>query len=524
MIKVIVEQIKVPVNTKEAEVFEIARARLKKTRAFSLSKEFYIYKKSIDARKKDDIKLVYSVCALVEPLGKLSEKFLANNQLKILPSDNVDFVLKGDLPEKKPLIVGFGPAGMFCAIALARAGLKPVIIERGADVDTRVEAVNKFYKSKALDINTNIQFGAGGAGTFSDGKLTTGINDPKCAFVLKALVEFGAPEDILYSAKPHIGTDILRKVVKNIARYIEALGGEIHYNTKLESFSNGVAITNNGEFEYSSLVLAIGHSARDTYNYLINSGVAIEPKPFSVGVRVEHLQSDINHAMYGDLANTLNLGPASYNISHRENGRGVYSFCMCPGGEVVAAQSEEGSVVVNGMSHHARNGVNSNSAIVVQINREDYGSTPDNAIAFQRNLEKKAFQEAGANYSAPAQTLGDFYQNRAISLPTKIMPTYMNGNVSICDLNKILPKTVCDYLKLGFRQFGKKIKGFDNDDVVLTGVETRTSAPVRILRTEKYNMLGHPSVYPCGEGAGYAGGIMSAAVDGLKVGLAILNN
>ena len=522
--RLIVEQIKVPVNTKETEVFEIARARLKKTRAFSLLKDFYVYKKSIDARNKNDIKLVYSVCVLAESKWALNEQILSKNQLKILPSDNIDFVPNGNLPHKKPLIVGFGPAGMFCAIALARAGLKPVVIERGADVDTRVKIVENFYNNKILDVNTNIQFGAGGAGTFSDGKLNTGINDPKCAFVLKSLYEFGGPKDILFNAKPHIGTDILREVVKNIAKHIIELGGEIHYNTRLESFSNGVAKTNKGDFEYSSLVLAIGHSARDTYNYLLNNGAPIESKPFSVGVRVEHLQSDINYAMHGDLANTADLGVASYNISHRENNRGVYSFCMCPGGEVVAGQSEENTVVVNGMSHHARNGVNSNSAIVVQINREDYGVTPIQAIEFQRNLEKKAFVEAGANYKAPVQTLGDFFHDKAINPPTKILPTYMNGNVTICDLNKILPKTVSDYLKLGFRQFGKKIKGFDNEDVVLTGVETRTSSPIRILRTEKYNMLGHPCIYPCGEGAGYAGGIMSAAVDGLNVGLAILNN
>ena len=519
--KVIIEQIKTPINISKNELFDMAKARLKKTRAFSRYDKFYIYKESIDARNKENIKLVYSVCADVEATSTINEEKLAKYQIKIMPEHKIDFCLKGEKPQKSPLIVGFGPCGMFCALSLAKAGLNPVVIERGADVDTRVLAVESFYKTKKLDLNTNIQFGAGGAGTFSDGKLNTLINDSKCDFVLKSFVDFGAPEEICFSSKPHIGTDILRNVVKNIASEIISLGGEIHYNTQLLSFDNGVAKTTKGDFEYSSLILAIGHSARDTYEYLLSKGAAIEPKPFSVGVRVEHLQREINEAMYGDYAS--NFSPASYKIFHRENERGVYSFCMCPGGEVVAAQSEENSVVVNGMSNYKRDGKNANSAIAVQVNREDYGNTPKKAIEFQRELERKAFISAGASYKAPIQTMKDFYDGKATREPKRIEPTYMNGYTQVTDLNTILPKFVCDYLKLGFSKFGKKIKGYDNDDVVLTGVETRTSAPIRIMRTEKYNMLNDASVYPCGEGAGYAGGIMSAAIDGINVALAILN-
>lgn len=520
--KIIIEQIKASINTSQNELFDMAKARLKKTRAFSHFGNFYVYKESIDARNKENIKLVYSVCAEVEPSKKINNDTLAKFQIKIMPNHKIEFVLKGEKPTKRPLVVGFGPAGMFCALALAKAGLSPVVIERGSDVDTRVRCVDDFYNHKKLNLDTNIQFGAGGAGTFSDGKLNTLINDPKCDFVLKTFAGFGAPEEICYSAKPHIGTDILRNVVKNIANEITSLGGEIHYNTKLISYSDGVAHTSVGDFEYSKLVLAIGHSARDTYNYLLSKGIAIEPKPFSVGVRVEHLQSDINEAMYGKHSSVL--GPASYKIFHRENNRGVYSFCMCPGGEVVAAQSEENTVVVNGMSNYKRDGANANSAIAVQVDREDYGNSPIKAIEFQRSLEKQAFLSAGSSYKAPIQTMKDFYEEKATNEPKRIKPTYMNGYTKVTDINKILPKFVCDYLKLGFKEFGKKIKGYDASDVVLTGVETRTSAPVRIMRTEKYNMLNDKAVYPCGEGAGYAGGIMSAAIDGLNVALAILDN
>lgn len=520
--KILIEQIVTPSKASDEEIFDIARARIMKTRALSISGGLYLHKRSVDARHRDSIKFVSSVCAEVELADNKKNFDFAKYSMKLLVDSDVDLTYNGKMPEHPPVVVGFGPCGMFCALCLARAGLKPVVIERGGDVDARVQAVENFYKTKSLDLNTNIQFGAGGAGTFSDGKLTTRISDPKCDYVLKAFCQFGAPADIMYKAKPHIGTDILRNVVKNISREIEALGGAVIYNARLTSYDNGVAYTTKGIFAYSSLVLAIGHSARDTYAYLLSKGVAIEPKPFSVGVRVEHLQADINDALYGNSATDPRLGAASYNVSHRENERGVYSFCMCPGGEVVAAQSEENSVVVNGMSRYARDGVNANSAIAVQVNREDYGNTPVKAIEFQRGLEKAAFVSAGSCYKAPVQTLGDFYKEQTRNVPKRIVPTYMEGYAEICDLNKVLPKFVCDYLKLGFEKFGRKIKGFNAQDVPLTGVETRTSAPVRILRTDGYNMLTEDNVYPGGEGAGYAGGIMSAAVDGINIALAIM--
>ena len=522
--RLLIEQIKVDLNATDEDIFDLARVRIGSTRTFSLIGDMHIYKRSVDARKKDDIKIVCTVCAEAEAKrARIDKDYLASKGIKIFTEDVFE-ISCGKAPSVPPLVVGFGPAGMFCALILARAGYKPTVIERGSDIDTRVSDVERFYRSGKLNTDSNIQFGAGGAGTFSDGKLTTRISDSKCSFVLKTLYEHGAPEDIMYRAKPHIGTDKLRSVVKSMENEIISLGGSVLYNTRLDSFENGVAHTTKGDICYSDIVLAIGHSARDTYAYLMSKGFAIEPKAFSVGVRVEHLQTDINEAMYGKYAEDKRLGAADYNVSYRKDGKGVYSFCMCPGGEVVAAASEEGGVVVNGMSVYARNGRNSNSAICVQVDREDYGSDPRLAIEFQRRLERNAFLAGGSDYTAPVQTLGDFYEGKAINEPKRIMPSYMNGKVKVCDINTVLPKFVCDYLKIGFCEFGKKIKGFNSSDVPITGVETRTSAPLRILRDERlYSAFMNPCVYPCGEGAGYAGGIMSAAVDGVNVALAILN-
>ena len=517
--RVIVEQIKVSTATTDKELFDIAKARLKKTRAFSNFKDFYIYKRSIDARKKENIKLVYSVACDAEISSKINEELLKSHGIKLQPLLELEFALKGKKPSKRPLVVGFGPGGMFCALALSRAGLNPVVIERGSDVDTRVKCVGDFYKTKSLNLDTNIQFGAGGAGTFSDGKLNTLINDPKCDFVLKELVKFGAPEEICYNAKPHIGTDILRAVVKNLANEITSLGGEIFYNTKLTSFENGVAHTTKGDFEYSSLVLAIGHSARDTYEYLLSKGVAIEPKPFSVGVRVEHLQADINEAMYGRYADTF--GPASYKISHRENNRGVYSFCMCPGGTVVAAQSEEKTIVTNGMSYYARDGVNANAALAVSVDPVDFDNgTPFGGIAFQRQIERAAYRET-KSYAAPCQLVGDFLEGRKSRAFGRVEPTYPIGTRFV-EMDRFLPNFVCEELRNGLNVFGRKNNAFRARDAVLTGPETRTSSPVRMRRQENLNSLQVAGLIPCGEGAGYAGGIMSAAVDGIRAAKQII--
>ena len=416
---------------------------------------------------------------------------------------------------------------MFTALTLAENGYEPIVLERGGNIASRKKAVASFYQTGILDVGSNIQFGAGGAGTFSDGKLVTRINDHRCSYILTRLVEFGAPEDITVNAKPHIGTDLLEKIVDNMAARIEELGGKIYYNTQMTGIKTDASgratsvLTNNGEIECGTLTLALGHSARDTYSYLLKSCYVIEPKAFSVGVRVEHLQSDISYALYGDKASEL--PPGEYSLSKREGERGVYSFCMCPGGEVVAAASEEGGVVTNGMSRRARDMVNANSAIAVSVNKEDYGNSVEGAIEFQRNLEKRAFAMGGGNYNAPMQTLGDFMNSCLKNEPTRVNPSYMGGNrTTPCDLNKLLPAFVCEMLKIGFADFGRKIQGFDAPYALLTGVESRTSAPVRIIRNTDMTAIGHSNVYPCGEGAGYAGGITSASLDGLACALEIM--
>ncbi|MBQ3528000.1 MAG: hypothetical protein IJA52_05560 [Clostridia bacterium] len=423
----------------------------------------------------------------------------------------------------RPYIVGFGPAGIFCALLLAERGLRPVVIERGAPVDERVCKVESFYKTGILDTETNIQFGAGGAGTFSDGKLVTRIGDPRSEYVLKKLVEFGAPENILWDAKPHIGTDVLREVVSRAHDMITSLGGEIIYNTRAERIGDG-HLTINGEMvKCGFVVLCPGHSSRDTYAELIKDGFCVEAKPFSIGVRVEHLQSELDRSMFGNEGLAERLGHAEYQLSYRKGDRGVYTFCMCPGGEVVAATSEEGGVVTNGMSYHARDGKNANAAVAVSVLPEDFNGDPCMAIEFQRKLEREAFVAGGRNYYAPCQSIGNFYDGKDGGFGNKIVPSYMNSKVNAADFNKLLPNFAVSMLKEGFSVFGKKIKGYDSPNVPLTGIETRTSAPVRILRNDKMCAIGHDLVYPCGEGAGYAGGITSAAVDGIRVAEAILS-
>ena len=527
MVRIIVEEIKSEISAPDEAIFAKAKKRIRASGLFSEPANIVINRRSIDARDRSNIRFVSSVAADVERIRRAPEEesLLKKFGIKYMSGWDLDLSYSGTWCKARPVVVGFGPAGMFCALILAKCGLKPLVLERGGDVDSRVSAVDRFYRERVLDTNSNIQFGAGGAGTFSDGKLTTRISDPKCAFVLKTLADMGAPADIVYRAKPHVGTDILRTVVKNMAAEIRRLGGEIRYNTCATAFRDGWLTTQTGErIPYGALVLALGHSARDTYDYLIREGFALMAKPFSVGVRVEHLQREIDEALFGAFAGDPRLGHAEYAVSHRLGEGGVYSFCMCPGGEVVAAASEENTVVVNGMSRHARDGINANAAIAVSVDRKDYGNDPRLAIEFQRSLERAAFASGGGRYSAPVQTLGDFYDGKAVHEPKRIRPTYMDGNVCVADLNRILPKFVCDGLKTGFTAFGRRIAGFNAPDVPLTGVETRTSAPLRILREENGTCPGHPDIYPCGEGAGYAGGITSAAVDGISVALSILNN
>lgn len=524
--KLLLHNIKAPLNDPDGGALAAAEAAM---RAAGLKPtDLALTKRSVDARKRDEICYVCSVAA--EVAGKPSPKKLQKLGAMILREEELiptDAKRRRPVDAPRPVVVGFGSAGMFAALLLAEEGCRPIVLERGDDVRARTARVERFLQTGKLDTDSNIQFGAGGAGTFSDGKLITRINDPKCGYVLRRLCEFGADPDILVNARPHIGSDRLPAIVEGIARRIRELGGEIRYRTKLTGICTGfsgevtAAVTDSGEIGTDTVVLAIGHSARDTYRYLIEGEYAIEAKPFSVGVRIEHLQADINYAMYGKAAEIL--PPAEYNLSYREGDRGVYSFCMCPGGTVMAAASEAGGVVTNGMSNAARDGRNSNSALAVSILPSDFGGTPWGAIDFQRRLERAAFAAGGQSYDAPLQTVGDFLSGKQGSSPSRIASTYRGGDhYVLCDLHEILPSYAGELLAIGIRRFARQIRGFDAPDALLTGLETRTSAPLRILRGGDRQAVGHPGLYPCGEGAGYAGGITSAATDGLATAIAVM--
>lgn len=511
------------------EAFSVASKKIKSSGISESDFRYGIYKKSIDARKKNDIKIVYSVSVSASVSEKVAEKLRGIGFSEVNIQSPIP-VIGNEVMSAPPIVVGTGPAGLFAALLLAELGYKPTVLERGGSVKERKEAVAVFKRDRILDTETNIQFGAGGAGTFSDGKLITRIGDGFSSYVLSRFIEFGAPPEIAYLAKPHIGTDILSEIVDSMLKKIEQLGGRVLYHTAFlepEVDSSGKLYsvkTTAGDLSAGALILATGHSARDTYQTLIKHGFSSEAKPFSVGMRIEHLTEDIDRAMYGDFAGHPNLGHAEYSLSHNTKVRGAYTFCMCPGGEVVAATSESGGVVTNGMSENSRSGKNSNSAVVVSVFKEDYGSTPIKAIDFQRKIEHAAFLAGGSNYSAPMLTVGDFLSGRLSSEPTRISPTYMSGGgVALARPESYLPGFVCDGLKNAITAFDNKISGFASADALLTGAETRTSAPIRILRdNETRTALGFDNVYPAGEGAGYAGGITSAAIDGLRSALALI--
>lgn len=519
--KIIVRNIRTPISVSEKEVKEEAVRRLSSVIDRSSVIGTAVYRRSVDVRHRK-ISFVYSV--LVEVQTSVTEEELARaDSAVLLEADPLDGIVRGDeASEHRPVIVGFGPCGMFCALLLAEAGYRPIVIERGDNVLTRAQRVGIFLREGILDTESNVQFGAGGAGTFSDGKLVTRINDIRTGYVIKKLHSLGAPAEILTQAKPHIGTDKLLTVVANADRLITELGGGILYNTRFEGTladPSGRVVgvrTTSGEIACSQLVIAIGHSARDTVSYLRGSGFEVVSKPFSVGVRIEHLRSDIERAVYGSYAGDKRLGAAEYALSKRDGKECVYTFCMCPGGEVIAAASEEGGVVVNGMSRHRRDGVNSNSALVVAV--EPQGDP----IEFQRSLERKAFELGGGGYVAPIQTVGDFLNGKSGTAPSRVLPTYRRGAVREADLHKLFPSDVNSMLERGLRYFNGRLEGFSSPDAVMTGVESRTSSPVRILRTDCLTATRFDNVYPAGEGAGYAGGITSAAVDGLRVAEAII--
>ncbi len=517
--QIIVRNIRAAIEATDSEVIGTAVKRVKPLIPSADIKDKAIFRRSVDTRHKT-ITVVYSV-SLICGHDYDKEELDALDCAVFEEGDPLSSLSSGDEASGgRPLVVGFGPCGMFAALILAEKGYRPIVIERGDNVMARAGKVGRFFKTGELDTETNIQFGAGGAGTFSDGKLVTRINDIRTRYVLERFLEFGAPADILRNAKPHIGTDKLLGIVSGIDRRIRELGGEIYYNTKLEKIeiSSGKALsvqTNNGDIPCGQIILAIGHSARDTYEYLMRSGFSVIPKPFSVGLRIEHLREDIEKAVFKDEAGNPRLGHAEYALSKRVGDIGVYTFCMCPGGEVIAAASEDGGVVTNGMSRFKRDGRNSNAAIAVSV-------SPEDPIAFQRSLERAAFELGGGGYRAPIQTVGDFLCGKHGTEPTRVSPTYMGGNVRTADLSKLFPKNISDMLKLGIESFDKSIKGFASPDAVLTGVESRTSSPVRIMRGEGMNALGFDNIYPCGEGAGYAGGITSASVDGIRCAEAII--
>ena len=487
--------------------------------------DFKILKESIDARKRDQIKFNYCVEVKCNGEKRIVSK-LKDKDLKLEVEEIKEPFPYGKKKSKsRPVVVGFGPAGIFAALTLAEHGYKPIVIERGEDVDARSKTVEDFWKGKA-DLNTesNVQFGEGGAGAFSDGKLTTRIKDNRCGYVLEELVKAGAPDEIIYSGKPHVGTDILKGVVKNIREKIRALGGEVHFNLRLDKINikDGKLdsiIVNGKEMICESLVLAIGHSSRDTYEMLHREGVYMQPKAFAIGVRIEHPQSMIDVSQYGKYANHPRLKAADYRLAYQSEklGRGVYSFCMCPGGVVVAAASEEGRLVSNGMSYHARDLENANSALVVTVGPEDFdGDSPLSGMEFQRKYESLAYKLSGDGYKAPVQLVGDFLNDRISTKLGDVKPSYEPGYV-FRDMRECLPDYVVEALKEGIKVFDKRIKGYGMDDAVLTGIETRTSAPIRMSRDEKLQSINVKGLYPSGEGAGFAGGIISAAVDGIKV-------
>ena len=486
----------------------------------------HIHKTSVDARH--GVCFVSSVLAELKDTSREEKLAARHNNVSLSVKSDFSPSFGSEVPDGKIYIAGFGPAGMFCALTLCEYGYKPVVIERGAAMDERIAAVERYWKTGVLSPDANVQFGEGGAGTFSDGKLTTRINDPLCSRVLEKFREFGAPEEILTKAKPHVGTDKLRGVVKNLRERIIELGGEVRFLSPLEDIelSGGRvrSVTVNGSSEKcGALVLAVGHSAHDTFGMLLKNGITLVPKPFSVGARIEHLQSDIDRALYGEYAGHPALPPAEYNLSYRENGRGVYTFCMCPGGFVVASASSDGTVVTNGMSNFDRAGSNANSAVLVSVSPDDFGQEPLAGADFIHRLEERAFSigARGGAGKAPAMLTREFLGNGGGFSLGRVTPTYLPG-VQPANLRELFPDFVSDMMTKGLRYFDRRISGFSDSDSVLTAIETRSSSPVRIPRGENGNAACADNLYPCGEGAGYAGGIMSAAVDGIKTALEIM--
>ena len=497
-----------------ARLLKISNSKVRRVR---------IVRRSVDARKKPDVRIVYTVDVTVDGNEQKILKQSGCKRAAIAPISYYKPPKSAQL-EKRPVVVGFGPAGMFAGLILALAGQCPLILERGEDAQARHEKVQKFFDTGVLDTKSNVQFGEGGAGTFSDGKLNTGVNNPRISWVLEQLVAAGAAEDILFDAKPHVGTDVLLHVVQNIRRRIISLGGEVRFNSQVTGISqkNGKLTglnVNNELIECDRAIFAIGHSARDTFAMLNDLGITMEPKPFSMGVRIEHLQTTVDMAQYGELNPVL--PPADYKLVKHLDEETVYTFCMCPGGYVVAAASEEGRVVTNGMSYADRGGENANAALLVTLNPKDFPyEGPLGGVRWQRDIEEAAYRVSGS-YKAPAQTVGDFLAKKASEAAASVQPTYRPG-VVWCDLHTVLPEKITGALEKAIPMLDNNLHGFAHPDAVLTAPETRSSSPVRILRNETKQSVSLEGLYPAGEGAGYAGGIMSAAIDGILCAEALL--
>ena len=522
-------EIKLPLNHTEEALAAAVIAKLK-IKPEQL-KQLHLFKRGYDARKKSDIQLIYTLDIEVDGEAALLEKFAKDQHVRPSPDTSYKFVGKApaDLTER-PVVIGLGPCGLFAALVLAQMGFKPIVLERGKEVRERTKDTFGFWRKKPLNTESNVQFGEGGAGTFSDGKLYSQVKDPK-HYGRKVLTEFvaaGAPDEIMYVSKPHIGTFKLVTMVEQMRAKIIELGGEVRFSTRVDDVLiendeiQGLMLSNGELLRSRHVVLAVGHSARDTFEMLHRRGVYIEAKPFSVGFRIEHRQSMIDECRFGPNAGHPLLGAADYKLVHHcDNGRTVYSFCMCPGGTVVAAASEEGRVVTNGMSQYSRNERNANSAIVVGIDPDtDYPGHPLAGIELQRKLEAQAFVLGGSNYDAPAQTIGDFLAGNASTEFGDVQPSYTPG-VKLTDLSEVLPAYAIAAIREAIPAFDKEIKGFARPEGLLTGVETRTSSPICIKRNAQYQSLNVQGLFPAGEGAGYAGGILSAGIDGIKVAEAV---